>query len=47
MVEIVPFLSFLQTIGVLATLVFVLPSMLGMGFSLTVLQILAPLSAKS
>jgi BASS family bile acid:Na+ symporter len=46
MVETVPFLNFLQTIGVLATLIFVLTSMLGMGFSLTVPQILAPLKNK-
>jgi predicted Na+-dependent transporter len=43
MVETVPFLNFLKTIGVLATFVFVLTSMLGMGFSLTVPQILSPL----
>ncbi len=43
MVEIVSFLNFLETIGVLATLIFVLTSMLGMGFSLTVQQILVPL----
>ena len=43
MVETTPFLNFLQTIGVLATLIFVLTSMLGMGFSLTVPQILVPL----
>ncbi len=43
MVETVPFPNFLKTIGVLATLVFVLTSMLGMGFSLTVPQILSPL----
>jgi hypothetical protein len=34
--ETVPFLNFLQTIGVLATLIFVHTSMLGMGFSLMV-----------
>jgi len=43
MVETASFSSFLETIGVLATLVFVLTSMLGMGFSLTVPQIIAPL----
>jgi predicted Na+-dependent transporter len=43
MVETVSFLNFLETIGVLATLIFVLTSMLGMGFSLTVQQILIPL----
>ncbi len=43
MVEPIPFLSFLETIGVLATLIFVITSMLGMGFSLTVQQILVPL----
>lgn len=43
MVETASFSSFLETIGVLATLVFVLTSMLGMGFSLTVPQIVAPL----
>ncbi|WP_269849919.1 hypothetical protein [Methanosarcina horonobensis] len=43
MVETVSFLNFLETIGVLATLIFVLTSMLGMGFSLTVQQILVPL----
>jgi len=41
--ETVPFLTFLETIGVLATLIFVITSMLGMGFSLTVPQILYPL----
>lgn len=41
--ETVPFLTFLETIGVLATLIFVITSMLGMGFSLTVPQILSPL----
>ena len=44
MVEITSFSNFLETIGVLCTLIFVLTSMLGMGFSLTVQQILAPLS---
>ncbi len=43
MVETASFSSFLETIGVLATLIFVLTSMLGMGFSLTVPQIVAPL----
>ena len=43
MVETVPFLNFLETIGVIATMIFVLTSMLGMGFSLTVPQILSPL----
>lgn len=43
MVEPVPFLSFLETIGILSTLIFVLSSMLAMGFSLTVQQILVPL----
>ena len=36
MVETVPFLNFLQTICVLATLIFVLISMLGIGFPLAV-----------
>ncbi|AAM06010.1 TPA: bile acid:sodium symporter family protein [Methanosarcina acetivorans] len=44
MVETTSFLNFLETVGVLGTLIFVLTSMLGMGFSLTVQQILAPLS---
>ncbi|HII02619.1 TPA: bile acid:sodium symporter family protein [Methanosarcinaceae archaeon] len=43
MVETASFSSFLETIGVLATMIFVLTSMLGMGFSLTVPQIVAPL----
>jgi len=43
MVETASFSSFLETIGVLAALIFVLTSMLGMGFSLTVPQIVAPL----
>lgn len=43
MIEPVPFLSFLETIGILSTLIFVLSSMLAMGFSLTVQQILVPL----
>ncbi len=43
MVETASFSNFLETIGVLGTLVFVLTSMLGMGFSLTVPQIVAPL----
>lgn len=42
MVETVFFLNFLETIGVLATLIFVLTIMLGMDFSLTVQQILIP-----
>lgn len=44
MVEITSFPNFLATVGVLGRLIFVLTSMLGMGFSLTVQQILAPLS---
>ena len=44
MVEITSFSNFLATVGVLGTLIFVFTSMLGMGFSLTVQQILAPLS---
>ena len=43
MVGTVSFLNFLETIGALATLIFVLTSMLGMGFSLTVQQIIIPL----
>jgi len=43
MVEPVPFLSFLETICILSTLIFVLSSMLAMGFSLTVQQILVSL----
>jgi predicted Na+-dependent transporter len=43
MVETTSFSNFLETIGVLATMIFVLTSMLGMGFSLTVPQIIAPL----
>ncbi len=43
MVETASFSSFLETIGILATMIFVLTSMLGMGFSLTVSQIVAPL----
>ena len=46
MVETISFLNFLQTIGVLATLIFIVSSMLGMGFSLTVSEILAPLKNK-
>jgi hypothetical protein len=46
MVTIVPFLNFLETIGVLATMVFVITSMLGMGFSLTVSQNTPPLHNK-
>ncbi|WP_440948062.1 hypothetical protein ACSAZL_07420 [Methanosarcina sp. T3] len=44
MVETTSFSNFLETVGVLAILVFVLTSMFGMGFSLTVQQILTPLS---
>jgi BASS family bile acid:Na+ symporter len=43
MVETVSFVDFLETIGVLAALTFVLSSMLGMGFSLTVREIIEPL----
>jgi predicted Na+-dependent transporter len=43
MVETVSFLDFLGTIGVLAALIFVLSSMLGIGFSLTVREIIEPL----
>jgi predicted Na+-dependent transporter len=43
MVAIISFSSFLQTIGVLAAVIFVLTSMLGMGFSLTIDQIITPL----
>ncbi len=43
MVETVSFLDFLGTIGVLAAVIFVLSSMLAMGFSLTVQQIIEPL----
>jgi hypothetical protein len=44
MVETTSFSHFLETVGALSTLIFVLTSLLGMGFSLTVQQILAPLS---
>jgi predicted Na+-dependent transporter len=43
MVEIVSFMVFLETIGVLAAVIFVLSSMLAMGFSLTVREIIEPL----
>jgi BASS family bile acid:Na+ symporter len=43
MVETASFAEFLGTIGVLATVIFVLTSMLGMGFSLTLQQIIEPL----
>jgi BASS family bile acid:Na+ symporter len=43
MVETVSFAEFLGTIGVLATVIFVLTSMLAMGFSLTLQQIIEPL----
>ncbi len=43
MVETVPFLTFLETIGVLAYTDLCAHSMPGMGFSLTVPQILSPL----
>jgi BASS family bile acid:Na+ symporter len=43
MVETAAFLDFLGTIGVLAAVIFVLSSMLGMGFSLTVREIIEPL----
>ena len=43
MVETVSFTVFLETIGVLATVVFVLSSMLAMGFSLTLREIVEPL----
>ena len=46
MVETVSFLNFLETIDVLATMVFVIASMLGMGFSLTVSQNTPPLHNK-
>ncbi|KKG13919.1 hypothetical protein EO98_01100 [Methanosarcina sp. 2.H.T.1A.6] len=36
--ETTPFLNILETVGVLATLIFVLTGILGMGFSLTVSQ---------
>lgn len=43
MVETVPFTVFLETIGVLAAAIFMLSSMLGMGFSLTLREIIEPL----
>ncbi|WP_292463260.1 bile acid:sodium symporter family protein [Methanolobus sp.] len=43
MVETVSFTEFLGTIGILATVIFVLTSMLAMGFSLTLQQIIEPL----
>ncbi|MGB9928499.1 MAG: bile acid:sodium symporter family protein [Methanosarcina sp.] len=43
MVEIISFSNFIQTIGVLAAVIFVVTSMLGMGFSLTIDQIITPL----
>lgn len=43
MVETVPFTVFLETIGVLAAAIFMLSSMLGMGFSLTLREIVEPL----
>ena len=43
MVETLSFTVFLETIGVLATVVFVLSSMLAMGFSLTLREIVEPL----
>ncbi len=43
MVETVSFLDFLETIGVLAALIFVLSSMFGMRFSLTVREVIEPL----
>jgi BASS family bile acid:Na+ symporter len=43
MVETASFAEFLGTIGVLATVIFVLTSMLAMGFSLTLQQIIEPL----
>jgi hypothetical protein len=46
MVETAPFLNFLETIGVLATMVFVITSMPGMGFSVTVSQDTPPLHNK-
>ena len=44
MVETVPFTVFLETIGVLAAAIFMLSSMLGMGFSLTPREIVEPLT---
>lgn len=43
MVVVIPFSDFIQTIGVLAAVIFVVTSMLGMGFSLTIDQIITPL----
>jgi BASS family bile acid:Na+ symporter len=43
-VETTSFSNFHGTVGVLGSLIFVITSLLGMGFSLTVQQILAPLS---
>ncbi len=43
MVETLSFAEFLGTIRVLATVTFVLTSMLAMGFSLTLQQIIEPL----
>lgn len=43
MVETIPFTVFLETIGVLAMVIFVLSSMLVMGFSLTLREIVEPL----
>jgi BASS family bile acid:Na+ symporter len=43
-VETTSFSNFLGTVGALGTLIFVITSLLGMCFSLTVQQILAPLS---
>lgn len=43
MVETASFTEFLGTVGVLATVIFVLTSMLAMGFSLTLQQIIEPL----
>lgn len=44
MVETVPFTVFLETIGVLAAAIFMLSSMLAMGFSLTLREIVEPLT---
>ncbi len=43
MVDIASFQVFLETVGILAALIFVISNMLSMGFSLTVSQIIAPL----
>lgn len=43
MVETVPFTVFLETIGVLATVIFMVSSMFAMGFSLTLREIVEPL----